>query len=213
MRLTLSLIPAAAGGVLLGFAASSIIDAGPATPIVAIVGVVSVMLAITGRANDDLSGDLQSEHGWFWRELSRELDRSRRHECEFVLARLQPSTPGASNVASSAGLLPWPTRMGRLAGYLRSSDRTWQDADGQIYILLPETGRKAGLALLARINGTAPDLVPLDGLSIATFPQDGPTSGALLAALGKRPQRAGDSGASPQRSLGGTERESDQGAA
>lgn len=214
MRSTLSLLPAAAGGVLLGFAVSSIIDAGPATPVLALIGVVAIMVAVTGRTDGHLSGDFESDDGWFWRELSRELDRSRRHKCVFVLARLQPAAAGTSDSSASpmAGMLPRPNRLGRLAGYLRSSDRTWQDADGQIYILLPETSRNVGLALLTRINSTAPELVSLDGFSMVTFPDDGPTSGALLAALGKRPERPGD--VAPQRRpLGGSKRDADRGAA
>lgn len=189
MRSTLSsLTIAAAAGALIGYVVSTIVDVGYATPLVAVVGVVSVLVvtsAATQRTRSPLPAQLRSEHGWFWHELTRELDRSRRHGCEFVLVRIHAPRSYLATVlpAEAIGLLPRPERAGALEPYLRGSDRMWQDMDGHVYILLPETGRNHAEALLSRITKIASDVLPAGGFRMVTFPHDGLTSGALLSSL------------------------------
>ena len=68
-----------------------------------------------------------------------------------------------------------------LHGHLRLVDRTWVD-DGSVYILLPETSRAAADSLVTRLVTVAPELLPGE-VRLATFPDDGLTSGALISAV------------------------------
>ena len=72
-------------------------------------------------------------------------------------------------------------RSRRLHEHLRLVDRTWVD-DGAVYLLLPETSRAAADALVGRLQTIAPELLPGD-VRMATFPDDGLTSGALISAV------------------------------
>ena len=72
-------------------------------------------------------------------------------------------------------------RSRRLHEHLRLVDRTWVD-DGAVYLLLPETSRAAADSLVGRLQTLAPELLPGD-VRIATFPDDGLTSGALISAV------------------------------
>lgn len=122
---------------------------------------------VTAAAADRL------EHGW--RELARELDRARRHERPLTIIRLGP--------AAEAGFDP-EEREQELSRHLRSIDRTWLDGE-TLYIVLPETDRVAGEAMLARIRRLGPNWG--HGLAMAVFPEDGITTAALLSALSGRP--------------------------
>jgi hypothetical protein len=204
-----SLLAAAGGGALLGYAASGVVDLGLATPIVAVVGVIGVMLGITA-GGQEAAVRLESEHGWFWRELARELDRSRRHGHVFALARIQPE-PSPEPMAVAGLGLPRRSTIGRLGAYLRAADRAWQDADGAVYLLLPETGRESADDLFERIGVVAPELVPREGRSMVTFPEDGTTSGALLGALSVQ-HMASSGAASPAAAIAGSTN-ADRGAA
>ncbi len=196
MRSTLTSLTVAAGaGAFLGYVISTTVDVGLATPLVAIVGVVCVLVvtaAATHRTQASLPAQLQSEHGWFWHELTRELDRSRRHKCEFVLIQVHgPQSPLERILPTGAvGLLPMPQRADGLVAFLRSSDRTWQDTDGDVYILLPETEHDDAEALLQRITQVAPHLLSSAGFAMVTFPHDGLTSGGLLSSLRERRRSA-----------------------
>jgi hypothetical protein len=86
-----------------------------------------------------------------------------------------PADPEAAVAADLEG------RSRRLHEHLRLVDRTWVD-DGSVYVLLPESPRAAADSLISRLHIAAPDLVA-DDLRLATFPDDGLTSGALISAL------------------------------
>jgi len=105
-----------------------------------------------------------------WDEVQRELDRCRRHARPFVLIRI-PCTPdgGADTVAEP------------LRRLLRSIDRLWV-ADGDLYLLLPETSRAMGEALIARVRRVSPELLQGREQMVA-FPEDAVTGGALRAML------------------------------
>jgi hypothetical protein len=111
-----------------------------------------------------------------WAEFRRELRRSRRSTRPMTLMRTL-SLPGPETVADDEA----DARSRRLHGHLRLVDRTWVD-DGNVYILLPETTRAGADSLLTRLQTVAPELLPGD-IRLATFPDDGLTSGALISAV------------------------------
>jgi hypothetical protein len=108
-----------------------------------------------------------------WAEFRREMRRSRRGVKALTIVRI-PMADDASEDELEA-------RSEKLAAHLRLVDRTWVD-DGSIYILLPESPKPAAESLFARVRAEAPALVPAD-VRTATFPDDGLTSGAIIAAV------------------------------
>ena len=92
-----------------------------------------------------------------------------------LMRTLSPLTPAAQATDDPDG------RSRKLHGHLRLVDRTWVD-DGAVYILLPETSRTGADSLLSRLSTVAPELLPGD-VRVATFPDDGLTSGALISAV------------------------------
>jgi hypothetical protein len=106
-----------------------------------------------------------------WDHLRRELDRARRYGREFALIRIA----GADR-----------DRAADLAALLRTSDYVWLHGRAT-YVLLPEAGRSAAEQLVARLDHAAPSVLADDALELAAFPEDGLTSGALLAAVRGRP--------------------------
>ena len=125
-----------------------------------------------------------------WNEFRRELSRSRRYERQFVLVRI-PCRVGADGWMNGRGreTSPCVDEMVQVSAFLRNVDRAWV-AEGSVYVLLPESDRARGEAFLARIRRLAPDVLPEEGVRLVAFPEDGPTSGALLAALEGRPLAA-----------------------
>jgi hypothetical protein len=119
-----------------------------------------------------------------WTEFHRELSRSRRYERRFVLIRVSFTEPGGngSAPASRSNARASAERLRRVGAFLRSVDRAWAAEDG-IYVLLPETSREMGSAFLARMRQVAPEVLPVRSVTLAAFPEDGLTSGALLAAV------------------------------
>jgi hypothetical protein len=104
-----------------------------------------------------------------WEELGAELERARRYERSFQLARVEGTIPTRPTGASSA------------AAGVRRTDRAWR-IDDALYLLLPESEGDAcdGWARrLQREHG-------VDDLQVRTacFPRDGLTMEALLAHLG-----------------------------
>jgi hypothetical protein len=112
-----------------------------------------------------------------WAEFRRELRRSRRSGRPMTLLR----TGSALTPASAQQVDDLDLRSRGLHGHLRLVDRTWVD-DGSVYILLPETSRAAADSLVSRLVTVAPELLPGD-VRLATFPDDGLTSGALISAV------------------------------
>ena len=77
------------------------------------------------------------------------------------------------------------TRSRRLGLHLRLVDRTWVD-DGSIYVLLPESPRAAADVLITRIRADVAGASCRSDVRLATFPEDGLTSGAIIAAVTRR---------------------------
>lgn len=106
-----------------------------------------------------------------WDGLAAEMERARRYERPFTLVRL--ALPPGPDVAD----LPRPP--------IRRTDRTWSAA-GVRYVLAPETGRDDRPALVSRLRAAYGDDGALDVRAVS-FPDDGITSGGLLAAMTSHP--------------------------
>lgn len=153
-------------------------------------GVTGVMARLAARIGDAVRGEARRPRARQlepvpdpWDELRRELARSRRYERHFCLVRV-PCGAGRSGTRPDEG----SCRRARveISAFLRSVDRAWL-ADESVYVLLPETDRAMGEAFLVRVRRLAPDALPAEGVRLAAFPDDGATSGALLAAVRGRP--------------------------
>ena len=117
-------------------------------------------------------------------ELRREMDRARRHERPFALARIMP-TP--SHEESTLTLLARLGSNGRRKG-VRSADRVWRSG-GDVFLLLPETTSEAARTVVERATSSGETLMTA-GWQIVEFPEDGLTSTALFESLGASPPRA-----------------------
>jgi hypothetical protein len=115
-------------------------------------------------------------------ELQVELSRSRRYGHPFVLVRIpcghgeNGGSNGREEVARTVSSL------------LRRVDRVWPGGTS-LYLLLPESDRTMGEAMLARIREPLAKLLSeeeLLAISSVLFPDDGFTSGALFDALDAR---------------------------
>lgn len=125
----------------------------------------------------------QAEHSGGSEGFARELDRSRRYGRTFVLIRI--STRGSLVTGRRGGKLlvegdGSDERV--LNAFVRRVDYIWS-AEGYVYILLPESNRESGEALLERVRREAPEVALEGRAQLVTFPQDGLTSGALIARL------------------------------
>lgn len=111
-----------------------------------------------------------------WTEFRRELRRARRHRRALTLVRIPHR--GSDAAAASRDLRDLTDRIG--AG-LRLIDRAWVD-NGNIYVMLPESSRADASVAVERLMTLDPNLSP-DDVRVASFPDDGLTSGALIAAV------------------------------
>jgi hypothetical protein len=121
------------------------------------------------RAGEPVRGEKAA--GDTWAELRLEIARSRRFGRPFGLIRIEGKT------------------VPRLGAALRSIDRAWT-VDRVTYLLLPETDRDAAQAVRGRLLRESPEALASCSLSVAAFPEDGLTSGALLKALRTTKERA-----------------------
>ena len=166
--MVIAVVAAIVGGAIgWGIASGDLRPVAIVVPLALLIGFLFIARLRDERAVP-MSTATDSEHGWA--DLHRELARARRHERPMAIVRL-PGDPGSDADARAAAIAP----------YLRRIDRTWAD-HGEVNLLLPETDRPAAEHLVERLRQRRPDEVGA-GASIATFPADGLTSGALLAAL------------------------------
>jgi hypothetical protein len=171
---------------LAGFAAGWIGDtgvSGPLAPLLLLVAVIAIIasFALAWPAVDPLRSDGMDE-------FRRELDRARRHRRSFALVRL-----GIDPAAGAAGAPPalaagrpngGPNDLVRVVGSsLRITDRAWRDGD-DVMIMQPETDRASAEAFADRLRAGAAERIPTR-ITIAVFPDDGLTSGALIDALNR----------------------------
>jgi hypothetical protein len=137
------------------------------------LGIVAlVIVLLTAPAESSAPAMTSAESGWA--EFRREMRRARRGVKALTILRV-PYTDRSLDDASLAA------RSEAVGSHLRLVDRTWVD-DGSIYVLLPESPRQAAESLLTRVRSAAPELLPAD-VRVATFPDDGLTSGAIIAAV------------------------------
>ncbi len=141
-----------------------------------VIGVIALMLVLLTAPPGTSESTPATTAREGWAEFRRELRRARRGVRPMTIVRLPgPADPAAAEAADLSG------RSRRLHRHLRLVDRTWVD-EGSIYILLPESTRVGADTLIGRLRHLTPDLVEED-VRIATFPDDGLTSGALISAV------------------------------
>jgi hypothetical protein len=141
-----------------------------------VIGVIALVLVLLTAPPGSTETTPATPAREGWAEFRRELRRSRRGVRPMTIIRLPgPADPAAIEVVDLHG------RARRLHRYLRLVDRTWVD-EGSIYVLLPESTRAAADTLLERLRRLTPDLIQ-DDVRVATFPDDGITSGALISAV------------------------------
>ena len=139
---------------------------------VGILGMIALAIVLL-TAPPDAQAPAVSTAEAGWSEFRREMRRSRRGVKTLTVLRV----PMSENVEEPE----LEARSEALAAHLRLVDRSWVD-DGSIYVLLPESPQAAAASLLARVRNVSPALLPAD-VRTATFPDDGLTSGAIIAAL------------------------------
>lgn len=128
------------------------------------LGGVMTSVAVRPRAR------VRSEAGW--EPFVHEIERARRYERPFVVARLpncsvHPAVPGDE----IAHQLPGPA--------IRRTDHSWRNGP-DLYVLLPETGLAEAANWQERMLASG----SYEDIRIAGFPDDGLTTTTLLTALG-----------------------------
>lgn len=182
------------GSVLLGAAilfglsgASMELGAGQGLGMIALIGASMAMIllrvrpATTAVAARPLA-DVRVE-GEPWQHLHDELRRSRRHGHPFVLARIKM---GAGLSAMGGGPAGASRRaemiLDAVEAVLRTTDGCWLH-DGNVYALLPETDRSMADNFVQRARQMYPGVLSSADVALVGFPEDGITSGSLLAAF------------------------------
>ena len=162
-------------GTLAGFASGWIGVSGTSGPLAALLILVAVIAIIAAFGLAWPAVEPLKASGMD--ELRRELDRARRHRRSFALVRLG-TRPDAGRSGEASG----SDAMAELVGAsLRITDRAWRERDG-VMIMQPETDRASAEAFAVRLRSLAADRFT-SAISIAVFPDDGLTSGALIDAL------------------------------
>jgi hypothetical protein len=142
--------------------------------VVGFVGLVALLLWPPVRSTD--LAVASDDAGWI--EFRRELRRARRGGRPLTILRIAGDELPADGADGRTDLGMHARALGLR---LRIVDRTWVD-DGSIYVLLPESPRVAADALIERIRADMPQELP-ERIRVATFPENGLTSGAIIAAL------------------------------
>lgn len=174
---TVAAVAAIAGGAIGQQADVSSLGLGPWLAILIGLGGLGALLALVLTAPVRSMAPMAASNETSWIEFRRELRRARRSGRPLTLLRV------AGDELPRDGDRPgdlW-LRSRELGLRLRLVDRTWVD-DDSIYVLLPESPRAAADAAIRRIRAASPGQLP-EQVSIATFPENGLTSGALLAAV------------------------------
>jgi hypothetical protein len=172
-HLTVALIAALAGaGIGLEAAHQGFLVESTLGLWVGALGIVALVIVLV-TAPPEMQAPIVSSAETGWAEFRREMRRSRRGVKALTIIRIP--------MADGVGEDELEARSEALAAHLRLVDRTWVD-DGSIYVLLPESPKPAADSLFARVRELAPALLPTD-VRTATFPDDGLTSGAIIAAV------------------------------
>lgn len=151
-------------------------------------GAVRQLLAALSGEGAAPAAPRSSRAAWSeWADLRRELNRSRRYERCFTLLRIALPREDRSRRWIRPRTRPAAESMHAIASFVRSVDGVWTD-DADLYLLLPECDRANGERTLERIEASLAEVLPAGAsITLATFPNDGRTTGALLNALHGRP--------------------------
>jgi hypothetical protein len=107
-----------------------------------------------------------------WERFDLELERSRRHERPLALLRVAVPPPQRGQGTVDAA---------DVRDSVRVLDAVWSDR-GHVFVLMPETDRAVLGRAIGRILARLPGM-SLDAMRVALYPDDGLTSGALIARL------------------------------
>jgi hypothetical protein len=119
-----------------------------------------------------------------WYPLRYELARSRRYQKGFVLAAGRVGTGEQGGRRLKGALQSY-------AHLVRDTDAVWTHR-GRLYILLAETSADEAGDVIDRLGQSVADAVRITDVRTASFPGDGLTSAALIAAVSEdAPARAG----------------------
>lgn len=137
-----------------------------------VIGILMVTAILTTMSAGHPAIESTDAAGWM--EFRRELRRARRHDRPLTIVRIpRPAHDPDAHASAAADV--------RTLGLkLRLTDRWWAD-DESIFLMLPESDRSAAVPVLDRmtdVHATA----RMDA-RMASFPDDGLTSGALIAAV------------------------------
>jgi hypothetical protein len=135
-----------------------------------LAAIASVIVLTPGRGRDIAAGGAVADAASGWAEFHRELARARRFDRPFAIVRLAPEA------GHDAGELM--AVRDDVAAMARRTDRIWIDGD-DVLALLPETSTATAARFVERLQ-ERPIVVPAQA-SIAAFPDDGITSGALIS--------------------------------
>ena len=141
----------------------------------------AIVALVRPDARDATTGlVLQAETGWTY--LRTELARSRRHDRRFAVVGIPDdvwSPPGATGAEKAELALQVAANVQDL---IRRPDRAWMD-NSRLHLLLTDCDRQEGLAFLARARAAMPQVFADERVKLVVFPDDGITSGALIAGL------------------------------
>lgn len=156
------LVAGALGGAAMGIAVT----------IGSLLAVVVCLVVLTpGRGRDIAAGGAIADAATGWAEFHRELARARRFDRPFSIVRLAGGHDPDGDALTAA-------RDG-VAAAARRTDRAWVDGE-DVLVLLPETSPTTVARFVERIEREAS--VGLTA-SVASFPDDGITSGALISVV------------------------------
>jgi hypothetical protein len=124
-----------------------------------------------------------AESGWGY--LRTEFARSRRHDRRFAVVGIPDDLWSPPTAVHAEKVELGLDAAAAVQGLVRRPDRAWVDGS-LLHILLTDCDRPQGLAFLARARAALPLLFADDRVKLVVFPDDGITSGALLAGLGTR---------------------------
>lgn len=153
--------------------------------VLVIIGLIfmAVLTAFHGGRSRMAADEQPPSFSESWDAFRRELDRSRRFGRQFVLMKI----PAGETLRAPGGSVSAPRGpLGAMPLAFRAIDQAWT-MDGSVYAVLPESNRSAAMALIARLRTSMPDAAALDEIQIAEFPEDGLTTGALVASLRAAP--------------------------
>jgi hypothetical protein len=128
-----------------------------------------------------------------WDALRRELDRGRRYRHPLALIQLAPSGTATRAAAEEEAVPRRRFRRSRdvegdviesLRAFLRTGDEVWRVHE-RVFIMLPEADHAAAAALVERLRTYAPHVLEGIDARLVSFPDDGLTAAALLAALAR----------------------------